>query len=259
MRAAKLLPLSPALLLCACAAVRVGEPASVGAGLNFATQMWFRGVPRSTRPVLQGEGNVSLPLQRGMLEVEAWGNLQVSESSGDGVFPDGRGGEFTEIDLAMGWSEEVGALAYGLGLIDYNFPNLIQRSTSESYLTGSLAGRGFVQGVQLFYDFHEADGLFASYSVAQNLALQRGWTFDWKAVLGWMDSDQAQLYFGLHESGFSDLSVSGTFSHVWDPVTTFFVGLSLIRVPDGDLREALEVRGAETRGLILSAGVTFNL
>jgi hypothetical protein len=216
-------------------------------------------VPRSTRPVIQGDGSFSLPLRRGVLDVEVWTNLQGTESTGDGVFPDGRGGEFTEIDFALSWSEAVDDTEYGFGLIDYNFPNLVARSTSETWVALRREFYGYHHEGTLYLDFHEAEGFYASYRVSRVVSLKGGWALDVGAMLGLMSDEQAEFYFGVKDGGFSDISLSATVSRAWDEVTTIFFGATLVTVPDGGLSDALDMLGADDTGLIFTAGATFGL
>jgi hypothetical protein len=104
----RILPFAALALLASCASIRnPGSPATASAGVNYASQYWFRGVPQNESGNAQGSFGVALPTTTGTINMSAWGNMLLSNDSGDAVMADKNGGEFGEIDLTGSYSQAV--------------------------------------------------------------------------------------------------------------------------------------------------------
>ena len=246
-------------LLSSCTAVRGADPTTADASLSFASQYWFRGVPRSTKPVLQGDVGLSMPLREGTFDFETWGNMQLSNDTGDAVFPDGNGGEFTQLDLDASHARRLGDFDVRAGIHSYNYPNLVANSTHELYVAASREAWKLQHTASLYYDFDVADDIYLNYEVLKRIALRDGWSLDLGASLGLMGSDQAELHFGDDDSGLSDLTVDAMVSRAFDAATTVFFGLSLTTVPDDGLRDALDDADVDDTGFWFTVGAGWSL
>lgn len=251
-------PISLALLA-GCASIRGSEPTSAGASAAVATQYWFRGTPRSTKPVLQGDVSLSMPLREGSVDFTTWGNMQLSNDTGDAVFPDGNGAEFTELDLVASYARTIEEYDVAAGVISYNFPNLVAESTHEAFVTVSREAWDLAHTLGVYFDFDVADDLYLSYKATKSMPLQDEWMLDLSGMIGLMGSDQAEIYFGEDDGGFSDLSATGTVSRAMDDVTTVFFSLGFVTVPDSGLRDALDDADLDDTGLWLTAGAAWSL
>ncbi len=246
-------------LLSSCAAVRGEEPTTASAGVAFASQYWFRGVPRSTKPVLQGDVALSMPLREGSFDFETWGNMQLSNDTGDAAFPDGNGGEFSQIDLVASHSRRVGDFDLEAGIHSYNFPNLVGNSTHELFVTASREAWKLQHTASFYYDFDVADDIYLNYEALKHLPLRDGWGLDLSGSIGLMGSDQSKLYFGDDSAGLSDLTIEAMVSRAFDAATTVFFGLSATTVPDDGLRDALDDAGLDDTGFWFTVGASWSL
>lgn len=252
-------PLALALLASAslpsCLAVRADEPAAVGASVSAATAYWFRGAPVNTAGVLQGDLSTSIPLADGaLLDLSTWANMAFTNESGDGAEPDGHGAQFTEVDFVASYTRSYDSFDAGVGLVSYNFPNLVGGSTTELYGQMLFEAFGLAQTLSVYYDFDELDGYYFSWAGSWGMDLDERTSFDVGGMLGAMGGDQAEFYFGSEENGLSDLSLSGTITRAYDEATTLTATLAYITTIDGDFRDALEARGLDDDGIVLTLG-----
>ena len=251
----------PLLLLSAagCASLRTTRPTTSNAALSVASQYWFRGTPRSTKPVAQGSAALSVPLREGTFDFTTWGNINLGTDTGDGAFRDGNGGEFSQIDLIASHGRSIGPYDVTGGVISYNYPNLVGRSTHEAYVAVSSDAWNLSHKVGFYYDFDSAKDFYLSYEILRCVGLESGWELDLSALLGLMSKDQAELYFGQDDAGFSDLSATAKLSRSLDEVSSIFFSLSAITVPDSSLNEALDDAGLDDTGLWFTVGAAWSL
>jgi hypothetical protein len=258
MRTTKLLPL--VALLGGCAALRGTERSTVSTSQVFSSAYWFRGVPRSQQPVTQGDLLVDTPLATGgTLSFVTWYNLQLTNRTGDAAFPDGNGGQNTEIDLVLDYTQSFGRVSLSAGGVAYHFPNQIAPSTKEAYLSGELEVLGLSHAVSAHYDLDRLDDLYFSYQTSKGFALDERWSAALGLLLGYMGDGQGEGYFGTRRSGFSDLLLTGSLTYAFDENTSVFLKLAGVTVPDGDLSAALEQEGLDDTGMWLTLGAAWGL
>ena len=241
-----------------CASIRGEDAASAGASAGIATQYWFRGAIQSEGPVLQGDLAASIPVESGAWDVGVWANMELSNDTGDAVLPDGNGALIDEIDLFTSYSTTIGAFDTSLGLVSYNFPNGAGGSTHEVYVSGSTLTGPIEHGLTLYYDFDSVEGAYLSYEAGHAFALQEDLELGLSVLAGHMSEDQAAAYFGVEESGISDLSVSAALSWAYDEFTSLYLSASALTVPDSDLSDALEAAGLDDSGAWVALGASWS-
>lgn len=133
-----------------------------------------------------------------------WGNMDLSNDTGDAPFPDGNGGEVTEIDLIGWYSRRIGDVDYEFGLINYSFPSGVGGSTNEAYVSASWEAVGIDMGFSVFYDFDELDDYYANFGVGHSFELDNNLSLDAGVSVGAMGEGQAEAYFGTKDSGLAD-------------------------------------------------------
>ena len=243
----------------ACATVRGDAPASVNTSISAASAYWFRGAPLNERGALQGSLAVGLPLANGdTVSLSSWANMDVSDNSGDAVFPDGNGNQFSEVDLVATYTRSFENLQVSLGVLSYNFPNLVDTSTHELSLSasGSLGPVGL--SASLYYDVDVLEDFYLSLAANRGFTLAGPWSANLNAQLGYMGSDQAAFYLGVAESAFSDLSAGGSLSYAYDPGTSLSLSASYVSLVDSDFRDAADAAGLDDSSLIVSLGVAWS-
>ena len=246
-------------LLAACEGLRGTEPSTVTTSQVVASAYWFRGVPRSLEAVTQGDLGVDTPLATGgTLSFVTWYNLQLTNRTGDAVFPDGNGGQNTEIDLLLDYSQDFGRTHLSAGGVAYHFPE-IGPSTKEAYVTGALDALGLSHALSAYYDVDAADDFYLSYQASRGFELDEQWRAALAFLLGYMADGQSEVYFGTKSAGFSDLLLSGTLSYHFDQNTSVFLKVAGVTVPDDELAEELDENGLDDSGMWVVLGAAWGL
>jgi len=259
MRSSPILTLVSLSFAAGCASIRGTEPSTVSTAQTVATAYWFRGSPRSLEPVTQGDLSVNTPLALGgTLSFTTWYNLQLTNRTGDALFPDGQGGEATEIDLVVNYSQRLGPVAVSVGGIGYHFPE-IGSSTKEAYLGGTIQALGLSHGLTAYYDLDLLDDFYLLYQTSRGFVLDEHWSAALALFLGYMSADQSALYFGTDDPGLSDLLLTGSLTYRFDDNTSLFVKGAGVTVPDDELSDSLDAAGIEDSGLWLSIGAAWGL
>jgi len=254
------LSIGPVLLLVAgCADLRGTEGSKVSTSQVVATEYWFRGVPRSREPVTQGDLQVDTPLSTGgILSFVTWYNFQLTNGTGDATFPDGKGGENTEIDILLDYTQTFGLVQVSAGGIAYQFPE-VGPSTKEAYVTGAVEALGLSHTLSAYYDIDRIDDFYFSYQASRGFEFDPQWHAALGVLLGYMLDGQGQDYFGAKHGGFSDLLLTGALSYHFDENTSIFLKAAGVTVPDDELSAALDQGGYDDSGLWFVLGAAWGL
>ena len=254
------LSIGPVLLLVAgCAELRGSEGSKVSTSQVVASEYWFRGVPRSLEPVTQGDLQVDTPLSTGgNLSFVTWYSLQLTNGTGDATFPDGKGGENTEIDILLDYTHTFGPVQVSAGGIAYQFPE-VGPSTKEAYLTGAVDALGLSHTLSAYYDIDRIDDFYFSYQASRGFELDPQWHAALGVLLGYMRDSQSEAYFGKKHAGFSDLLLTGSVSYHFDENTSIFLKAAGVTVPDDELSDSLDQGGFDDSGLWFVLGAAWGL
>lgn len=254
-----LLGAAAALLLGACEALRGTAPSTVTTAQVFASEYWFRGVPRGRQLVTQGELEVETPLALGgSLSFLTWYNMQLTNRTGDGSFPDGNGGQTSEIDLILDYTQAFGPWMLSVGGIAYTFPQ-VGPSTKEAYVSGAVELLGLGHTLWASYDIDRLDDFYVSYQATRDFPLDEQWSAGLGILLGYMSDGQSAGYFGTDHAGLSDLLVTGSLTYALDENTSFFLRATRVSVPDDELAAQLEDDGLDDTGLWFALGAAWGL
>lgn len=245
--------------LAACANLRGTERSTVSTSQVVSSAYWFRGVPRSLQAVTQGDLQVETPLALGgTLSFITWYNMQLTNRTGDGNFPDGNGGQTTEIDLVLDYTQDFGRLRLSTGGIAYTFPQ-VGPSTKEAYLSGSIQALGLAHALSASYDIDRLDDFYVSYQASRGVAFDEQWSAALALLLGYMGDGQSEGHFGTKRSGFSDLLLTGSLTYAFDENTSFFLRAAGVTVPDDELADQLDRDGLDDSGLWFTIGAAWGL
>lgn len=228
------------ILLPSC--VSMEGPPSFDASFQAASQYNFRGVARNAKSVVQMDGVVGLTsADGGVFSGGFWGNLDVSDNTGKSSFPDGNGKEFSEIDFTGTYARTFGNYSLAFGLISYNFPNLVGRSTTELFASGTYDAHHLSPTFTIFKDIEETDGYYMTAGIRKGRDLSASFRWDAGLSLGFMSGDQSDTYYGDGTgTGFSDLTGSVTLSHRYSDYITLYATLAGSTVIDGDFKDSLD-------------------
>jgi hypothetical protein len=245
--------------LASCASLRGTEPATVSSSQAVLSAYWFRGVPRSLEPVTQGDLEVDTPLATGgELSFVTWFNMQLTNRTGDAAFPDGHGGESTEVNLALDYTQEFGPVRASVGGIGYQLPE-VGPSTKEAYVRGAFQAAGLEHALSAYYDIDLLDDVYLSYQVAERLPFAERWSATLALLVGYMRAGQSEFYFGREHSGLSDLVLTGALRYSFDANTSMFLELGGVTVPDDELAESARVNDREDSGIWVTLGAAWGL
>lgn len=255
------LPFSRCLLfaLAGCAELRGTEGSTVSTSQVVASAYWFRGVPRSLEAVTQGDLQVDTPLALGgTLSFVTWYNLHLTNQTGDATFPDGNGGQNTEIDFLLDYTQAFGPVKVSGGGIAYQFPQ-VGPSTKEAYLTGELEALGLSHALSAYYDVDRVEDYYLAYQASRGFVFDEQWSAALAVLLGYMGDGQGEAYFGTKRAGFSDLLLTGALNYHFDENTSLFLKVAGVTVPDDQLAAALDRDGFENSGLWFVLGAAWGL
>jgi len=254
-------PLLLTLLFTSCASIAApsGVP-SVSMDAMYASAYWFRGTPINVQGVYQGSLSTSIPTaDGGAIEASVWGNIDAKDDTGRAISPDGNERDFTEVDVTLDYSRSFDGIDTSLGLISYNFPNLVGGSTVEVFAEATTELLGLDHSLSLYYDVDELGDLYLSYDMARQVELAEGWQLSLSALLGYMGQGQSELYYGAKHSGLADLTGSASLEYAADDQTTVFLSINGVTAVDSTLSNALDAANLRSSDLWLSLGVVWSL
>lgn len=213
------------------------EPAvSVNADLPVLSAYVWRGQVLNDEAVFQP----ALNLSKGGFGLNVWGNYNLTDAVADA-------GECSEIDLTASYGGKVGPLQYGLGVIEYSFPNqtLVSGSNSvaypgtrEVYVSLSLPDLPVVPSLSVYRDIDEGECFYGSIGLGYSREIMAKTTLGLTASLGMGDSDYDRFYFGVDKAKIGDANVGATLTYEVTPNLTLVPGIQYTWLPDDDIREA---------------------
>lgn len=203
--------------------------ADMNADLPILSAYVWRGQVLNDETVVQPALNVA----KGGLGVNVWGNYNTTDRvTGD---PD-----FSEIDLTVSYGGRLGPAAYGIGVIEYLFPNTEVPGTREVYVSLSLPDAPVVPTLAVYRDVDECDGLYASFSLSKAVKVGDRTTLGLSASLGAADEKYNAFYFGVEDAALNDANVGATLSIALSDKVTLVPGIQYTWLPDADIRDGAE-------------------
>ena len=261
-----------ALIPCFLAGCVVAKDAQVAVDLNVeaATQYNHRGMPQNEEGVLQPEMRVGLPTaDGGGLDVVTWGNLDLTDDTGDAWFPDDNQGRFSEIDYTLSYSRDLGGIAFALGVVHYAILNGSEFAsgpagaergpTTEVFASATVPVLGVDPFLELHYDVDEVEDLYVKGGIGATFDLSDVVWTQLSVAQGWSGEDQSLWNYGFPEAGFADLGASAALFWQYDPVTTLHVKVSASTIIDSELQDWFDVIGIESDNIWAAIGIGWSL
>ena len=210
-------------------------PTPVGATLDMpvlSAYVW-RGQVINDEAVVQP----SLTVTKGGFSLNAWGNLNLTDAVTDDAM------EFSEIDLTAAYSYKVGAVGLGAGYIEYLFPQQTLNAeaypgTREVYASIGLPDLVVVPSLSVYYDFDEAQGVYAVASLGYTHACAERLSLALNTSIGFASEDYNAYYFGVDEAAFNDVNAGAALT--WKVCDTLSItpAVQYTMLVDGDIRDA---------------------
>jgi hypothetical protein len=236
----------------------LGGAKSVSVGTAVHSRYLFRGVPLVDAPVSQSNLDVALELESGdSVGLGIWANMDLSNDTGDAVFPDGNGGKVTEIDFVPTYSTSFGGTAVDFGITNYNFANGVGASTNEFFVALSRDFGALGGGLTINYDFDEVEDYYLSLSVSKGLEVNEKTTVSAAVNLGIAGEDQGLAYWGAQASGLSDVNFSLSFYNQASEAVVLSAGLVISSIINSDYEDALDLAGIDTDNVVFWVGMSF--
>ncbi|MEE8468665.1 MAG: hypothetical protein V3T22_09430 [Planctomycetota bacterium] len=209
----------PFLPACLIVSVDNADP-SIDLTAVAATKYVHRGMVNNSEGVAQGEIKTTLPAKwwnqdsQGRWWARAWGNVDLSNDTGDAWFPDGHAGEFSEIDIELGYAHTLGRVDLSAGIIDYILSNGLEfitnspargarGETKEFFVTASIPlWAGITPFVSGNWDFDEVKGFYGRTGLSKTFRVGSKLTVGLSAAVGYSDEEHAAWTYG-QAPGFS--------------------------------------------------------
>jgi len=222
----------------------LGE-ATLGVSLDYSSLYIWRGAVMTDESAFQP----SATLSAGNLSVSIWGNMDLGDSTRDGLHSGGSGdsGNFTEIDYTIDWSAPVPGvegLGYSLGAIRYDFPQFAGNVHTAEFYGGLNLDVLLSPSVAVCYDFDAVNSTYISFGIGHSfdglIPVEGFSTVDVSASLGWGSGSYNDTYWtpavGRADDMLNDLAIN-----VGIPVElagwTITPSVSYVSLMDNDLRK----------------------
>ena len=232
------------LLSASCAGTEATRSTSVVVSSNYLG----RGVVVHDGPVAQASLDAAFASEQGVLTTSIWANMDVS-SEFDAF------GSITELDLIADWTANAGPMTWSAGAIQYTFPHSGAALTTELYGSLQAAEWPLTPTLTAYWDFVEADGVYATLGGSHTLDLAEAWSLTLASSVGWMSSGMTGFNYGVSQDAFSDLYATASLAWTVDEVVGLNAGVAWASVLDSELRDAVEE--ADNATLTFGATVGF--
>lgn len=239
------------------------RPAAVDVKADIASAYLFRGQVMTDRPVLQPSTAVHLPVRAGgSASFVAWGNLDLTDSTGDAWFDAEHAGEFTEIDLTASYARDIGPATLSGGVVHYTwnngemFPFGAFPATAELFVRADFDVEVVRPAIEVHYDIDEVEGFYVRAELAREFALTDDVVLQLQGHAGWSDEDHSLWLYRTSESSFADAALAATIVWHADEVTAMHAGVHGSTILGDDLRDWFDGR-VDPDNVWFTTGVTW--
>jgi hypothetical protein len=232
----------------------------VDVALDVASQYSLRGAVQVDNPVVQPSASARVPISETTgLGASVWANANVEDDAGDAFLPDGNGQAISEVDFTGAYYQELGGVEYIFGLINYSFPTstLITPSRTDAFAAAEWTANGWGNAFAAYYALNDFGGLYVRADFNRGWVVNKKTDFDLSAGMGFSDEDNSLLYYGIAESGLSDLSITGSLSYKFDPRTTAAIYVTATQLVDSTLADSVEALGIEPDNFLIGISMSW--
>jgi len=229
-----------------------------------------RGMIQNEKGVLQPSVVTTLPAKKdGTVVLRSWGNMDLSNDTGDAWLPDGHEFRFSQLDWDLLYEQVLGEWLLTMGIVSYNLPNGLEFPFGERGATTELLVEGTTRlpeywdlkpSIALHYDYDEVDGAYIHGALAKDFELDEKSSVEVELGLGWSDDNQSEWNYAQAppSSGFADLTLEGRYAYRIDDHTRVKAMLGYSTVVDGDYSKWIEDIGIDDTILWIGTGVEWS-
>jgi len=254
-------PLSFFLLLLAQSCTTVSAPPAIKSELRGYSQHVFRGVSQTDGKALQALHEWTVDLGEGQrFSFGTFFNADGSNNSGDGVFPDGNGGQITRVEFEPTWTWELADSTFSVGLVNRSHPNISGLGdTTESVLawTPSFQLWDFQPRFRVYYDLEDGDGMYTQLGLSREYVLGANWNLETSIDMSHVDRDQAEVLYMVDSPGFGDLTGQAVLSWERSPNLDIIGTIAASTIVSNRLADSIELNGHDDANLWLGLGMSW--
>lgn len=247
------------LLLLAPACNTISDPPAVNAEVRTYSQHVFRGVSQTDGKAIQALSDWTIQLGEGRrFRLGTFLNADGTNESGDGVFPDGNGGQITRVEFEPTWIFDTAGGSISAGIVNRSHPNVSgYGDTSEAVLSWESSSRllSLQPSFTAFYDLEDGDGLYAQFGLRRGYELSQSWNLDTTFTLAYADRDQAELLYQSADAGFADLTGQAVLSWESTPNLDLTATFAASTIVSNRLAEGLAANGRDDANAWLGLGM----
>jgi len=250
-------------------------PRLYDANVQYATQYNHRGMVMNEIGVLQGDATITIPTKdEGSLRLFVFGNIDLSNDTGDAWMPNGHAWELTELDLLASYSRSIGgSKVLSAGIISYALFNGSDYALGPA-VSAALTPRGetkelfvrldgeiaqFRPYVALHLDVDEHNGWYVDGGARREWQLDEKLFFNVEGIVGLNDDKHALWTYGVPNGdggGLADLRLVTSLEHDLSETTTLFGRIGYSTILGSEIADWFDVIEVETENtwLVLGAG-----
>ncbi len=191
------------LLICTIAAA---SPVWLAGDATFQSKYIWRGAVFNDAAVLQPW----LAAGIGGAAVTVWGNMDLTDKNTwlDGTEEQDPTGKFTEIDLILNYSQQLGPVALTAGFNKYWYPNSISSEIAASELTLAAGYTVLLNPtVTVALSLEDAEGVYTALGLSHSVGISGLVSAGASLNLGYGDEKHNGYYYGVAEAGLADLTI----------------------------------------------------
>lgn len=207
---------------------------------TYNSKYVWRGITFVDNSVLQP----SIMIGADNLSLCAWGSIEMTNEN---IYTgeDSTSGDFTEADIFIDYTRELGPVTVSGGLMYCSYPNTGYRATTELYLAGSL-GLPLSPTLSLYRDIAEVDGFYGSLGlshtfsgISPSLGIANP-AITISGSTGYGNSLHNAYYYGVDKAAIADLTLCGAFSFTLAETVWLNTTLNHAMLLDSEIKEVFE-------------------
>lgn len=217
----------------------------VALSTEVASKYVNRGQTNVDKGVLQPRLAVQMPtVTEDKLNVVAWGNLDLTNDTGNAWFPSGQASRFTQIDFIADYQRQLNeTLNVRAGIHSYNLPNGLEFLNGERGATTEVFAHVTANVLeanpyfQWNYDFDEVRGAYYRAGITESFELGGKFSLVLDGSLGWASAAQSSWLYGIRTHGFADLRGRAQLNYQHDERTQLFASVNGSSIQDQTIRD----------------------